>query len=330
MLLLVQLAVPALATELPGYDFEYRVSGDAAIEPVQVFDDGKRLYVELRNQAAIPAFFVRTITGYVRLPVRQEFPYLVADRLAPVIQVRLEGMQATITYTGGRALTGAGRATGAARVQSETTPARVVTAEAGTSAVSEGGGGSFSGELIFHQPQPGPGVNKAAQTGAYVPAALQSLTARSRPVRNLSRIWLPVHRVVEVAGVHVVQPGESLSCIAAHYGISVARLARWNGIADIDRIRVGQRIRLAGPAGVERLGVAFHRVMQDDAVQDAATANQLYPVHTVIKKGFTWEERLAVPPVSSAAAGVRPAVYASGDHAKLGNADAAVTAGGVQ
>ena len=304
MLLLAQLAVPALATELPGYDFEYRISGDAAIEPVQVFDDGKQLYVELRSQAAIPAFFVRTPTGYARLPVRQEFPYLVADRLAPVIQVRLEGMQATITYTGGRALTGAGRVTGAARVQSETTPARVVTAEAGASVVPEFAGGSFSGELIFHQSQPNPSAsaNPVVQSAVYASSAPQSLKVRLRSDRNVRLMRLPVHRVAEVADVHVVQPGESLSCIAVHYGISVDKLARWNGIADVNRIRTGQRIRLVGPVGVEKLGVVFHMRAPEDAVHDAATANRVDPVHTVIKHGLTWEERLAVPPDSSAAA----------------------------
>jgi N-acetylmuramoyl-L-alanine amidase len=51
-------------------------------------------------------------------------------------------------------------------------------------------------------------------------------------------------------GVHVVQPGETLSGIALRYGLSASDLARWNGIADARRLLVGQRLLLrAGGAG---------------------------------------------------------------------------------
>ncbi len=41
---------------------------------------------------------------------------------------------------------------------------------------------------------------------------------------------------------HVVQPGETLSSIAARYGVSTTALAQANGITDPDRIRSGSRL----------------------------------------------------------------------------------------
>ncbi|MDP9021729.1 MAG: M23 family metallopeptidase, partial [Actinomycetota bacterium] len=44
---------------------------------------------------------------------------------------------------------------------------------------------------------------------------------------------------------HVVRPGESLSQIAARYGVTVADLARVNGIVNPSRVLAGARIRVA-------------------------------------------------------------------------------------
>ena len=46
--------------------------------------------------------------------------------------------------------------------------------------------------------------------------------------------------------VYVVRRGETLASIARRYGTSVAALVRANGIANPNRIYVGQRIRLSG------------------------------------------------------------------------------------
>lgn len=51
---------------------------------------------------------------------------------------------------------------------------------------------------------------------------------------------------------HVVQPGESLSRIAARYGVSVADLVTANGISDPNRVLAGARLRIdaSAPADV--------------------------------------------------------------------------------
>lgn len=46
--------------------------------------------------------------------------------------------------------------------------------------------------------------------------------------------------------VHVVRRGETLSQIAARYGVSIQNLLRWNRLSSSHRIRQGQRLKLAG------------------------------------------------------------------------------------
>jgi lipoprotein NlpD len=48
--------------------------------------------------------------------------------------------------------------------------------------------------------------------------------------------------------VHVVTKGETLYTIAWTHGVDYRELAAWNGLADPDRIYVGQRLRIGAPA----------------------------------------------------------------------------------
>lgn len=50
--------------------------------------------------------------------------------------------------------------------------------------------------------------------------------------------------------IHIVKPGESLSSIAAQYGLSVTVLARYNNIANINLLRANQALRIPGTAAV--------------------------------------------------------------------------------
>ena len=47
-------------------------------------------------------------------------------------------------------------------------------------------------------------------------------------------------------GVHVVQPGETLTAIAQRYGVPVSAIAQANGLADPNRIYAGQQLVLPG------------------------------------------------------------------------------------
>ena len=54
-------------------------------------------------------------------------------------------------------------------------------------------------------------------------------------------------RVAGADGTYRVQPGDTLSTIAAAFGRDVKDIARWNNIADASRIQVGQILRVAPP-----------------------------------------------------------------------------------
>jgi LysM repeat protein len=47
------------------------------------------------------------------------------------------------------------------------------------------------------------------------------------------------------AGVHVVQPRDTIGAIAKRYGVSVRQLARWNDLERDVRIFPGDRLRVA-------------------------------------------------------------------------------------
>lgn len=54
--------------------------------------------------------------------------------------------------------------------------------------------------------------------------------------------------IVATGGRHTVQPGESLSYIAARYGVTVASLMAANGITDPDRVVAGRTLRVMVPS----------------------------------------------------------------------------------
>lgn len=49
-----------------------------------------------------------------------------------------------------------------------------------------------------------------------------------------------------MSGAHIVEPGDTLSEIAAKYELNVDDLIRWNNIENPDLISVGQKIELSG------------------------------------------------------------------------------------
>lgn len=68
--------------------------------------------------------------------------------------------------------------------------------------------------------------------------------------------------------VYTVKPGDTLSKIAAKYGTTYQKLASYNGIANPDKISVGQKIRIPGS------GVKTYTVKQGDSLW-AIAAKQL-------------------------------------------------------
>ena len=76
--------------------------------------------------------------------------------------------------------------------------------------------------------------------------------ARANGIANPNRIYVG-QRLVIPAGrpagiVHVVRPGEMLTRIALRYGVDAWTIARANGITNLNRIYVGQRLVIPGAA----------------------------------------------------------------------------------
>jgi LysM repeat protein len=80
------------------------------------------------------------------------------------------------------------------------------------------------------------------------------------------------------AQVHVVQPGENLSTIALRYGTTTTALIRANGIANPNRIYVGQRLTIShgGSAGATA-GGAYHTVQRGQNLETIAARYHVSP-----------------------------------------------------
>ena len=271
----------AQAGDLPGYDFHYSVSGDSSISPAQVFDDGHHLYLQLRDQTLVPALFIRTVNGVTRLPVHPDFPYLVADRLAPEIMLKLDNQQAIVRYTGGRAFSNGSRADGSASVLASNRSASVPDGLSFNHAPSTGND-RFRGELIFRRNGEISGMTPAVAspyvpsarsvTDGHVPGRFQK-TADIAPAEKASHAHDADVPVIDVpvipdsvgeqrrqhdlhAALHLslakemgmedytVKKGDSLWRIAHRKGISVAALVACNHLRQSGWLRVGQVLQV--------------------------------------------------------------------------------------
>lgn len=72
------------------------------------------------------------------------------------------------------------------------------------------------------------------------------------------------------SGTHVVSRGDTLSSIAARYGVSVDALARANGIDDPDMIVAGRSLRIPGASGASPSASATHVVSRGETLSSIA------------------------------------------------------------
>lgn len=74
--------------------------------------------------------------------------------------------------------------------------------------------------------------------------------------------------------VHIVRPGQSLWEISKNYGVSTRALAKWNGMAPIDTLRVGQK-----------LVIWTNKTVTASAVQQVAPRNNMQTLRYTVRKG---------------------------------------------
>ena len=80
-------------------------------------------------------------------------------------------------------------------------------------------------------------LNVPAGTSSSITAALATRPVAAPPTVSQAS--------TQKGEVHVVRPRDTLSSIARHYGISVRDMVKWNGLETRDRIKPGDRLRVA-------------------------------------------------------------------------------------
>lgn len=113
-----------------------------------------------------------------------------------------------------------------------------------------------------HIVQPGETLSGIAQRYGISVQSLMQANSIANPslIRSGQRLVIPGRgssggqTATASASVHVVQPGETLSAIAARYGVDMQSLAQANGISNPSLIRSGQRLTI--PGGVSGAGTA--------------------------------------------------------------------------
>ena len=70
-------AQQAVSTPGQHYSFAWRISGDRAVAPLQVFDDGQTTWLQFAESQAVPAIFASSIAGQQLLDYTRQGPYVV-------------------------------------------------------------------------------------------------------------------------------------------------------------------------------------------------------------------------------------------------------------
>ncbi|WP_256258955.1 TrbG/VirB9 family P-type conjugative transfer protein, partial [Burkholderia ubonensis] len=89
-------AAPAAAPSGPAgaYNFGWTVTGAEQAKPIQVFDDGAKVYVQFSDMKRVPAIFADTPGGRVLVPWEPQFPYAVLARPAQALIFQLGAYEA--------------------------------------------------------------------------------------------------------------------------------------------------------------------------------------------------------------------------------------------
>ena len=88
---------------------------------------------------------------------------------------------------------------------------------------------------------------------------------------------------------HTVRPGETLWRISRRYGVTLAAIARANGIEDVRRVRVGARLWIPGGDPDAAVPERPRRVAGQGArVATEADLAFSWPLHAEVTSGFGW------------------------------------------
>lgn len=133
-------AKPAVssASAAPGtFNFDWAIAGDADVKPVQVFDDGSKIYVQFGDLKKVPAIFSESSRGRVLLQWDAQPPYAVISAPADSLVFQLGGAEAKAQRTAHEAPLPAGGVTTAQKSQAGTLATAAVASPASTPSASE-------------------------------------------------------------------------------------------------------------------------------------------------------------------------------------------------
>lgn len=143
-------APPAIASAPSGaYNFGWSVSGADAAKPVQVFDDGAKVYVQFSDMKRVPAIFADTPRGRVVLRWEAQPPYAVIASPERKLVFQIGSAEAIAQKTG----TAAGAA--AAQAPAPMVPAAPATdASAASKTAAARGAASASTDALWYVSAP--------------------------------------------------------------------------------------------------------------------------------------------------------------------------------
>lgn len=235
------------AAGLGEYSFDYDVTGDRSIRPVQVFDNGQSVYIQLSARAKTPPAVMEKVGEQVRpVSFRYEYPYLVVDNVRGEIVLALDGRSALVSKRSLGAVTGAA------------TPVLVGRAAAPVAAPAKPAAGQpdYAGEMVYRQmrgsslaPAHRPVlVAEVPSVADVAPVTRAPVSAKRSAVSSGDPGAAAQHYAaagqVEKTVIHRVGYGDTLARVAARYGVPARRIAADNGITNPNLIRVGQALTI--------------------------------------------------------------------------------------
>lgn len=167
----------ANAAATPGtFNFDWAIDGAAAVRPVQVFDDGSKIYVQFGDLKKVPAIFSETPRGRVILQWEAQPPYAVISAPADTLVFQLGDAEAKARRSAHEAPLPAGGVTAAAA----TVPAGASGAAVAASAAGSQSKAAARGALWYVSVKSGaPGTSSGG---------VESATAQNAPAAQVTTI----------------------------------------------------------------------------------------------------------------------------------------------
>ncbi|MFL6671015.1 MAG: transglycosylase SLT domain-containing protein [Burkholderia ambifaria] len=164
------------------YNFGWTVTGADQAKPIQVFDDGARIYVQFSDMKHVPAIFTETSSGRVLMSWELQFPYAVLTRPAQTLIFQLGPFEARAQRGAAGATTQAGAGTAAGAPRSGATTA--ATTPAGKPHTNASGKRTASADALWYLNTPSTSGSAAtANTANTAPASTSS------PSSNTPATW---------------------------------------------------------------------------------------------------------------------------------------------